>query len=106
MFRGDKHIAKVGVNGNDHYNCIGLLTHQENTDHNMNIETKKITCTDIPQFSPEHIRPHHKAPPREGKARNRKRKNAILTDTPEKDAIEDALRRRKQRKTNHHNDLK
>ena len=98
LFRGDIHIAKAGVNGNAHYNCIGLLTHQENTDHNMNIETQETTCTDIPQFSPEHIRPHPKAPPREGKARNRKRKTAILTDTPEKDAIEDALRRREQRK--------
>ena len=25
-FRGDIHIAKSGLNGNAHYNCIGLLT--------------------------------------------------------------------------------
>ena len=98
MFRGDIHIAKAGVNGNAYYICIGLLTHQENTDHNMNIETIETTCTDIQQFSPEHIRPHPKAPPREGKARSRKRRSAILTDTPEKDAIKDALRRREQSK--------
>ena len=41
MFRGDIHIAKAGVNGNDHYNCIDLLTHQENTDHNMNIAIQR-----------------------------------------------------------------
>ena len=54
----------------------------------MNIEIKETTCTDIPRFSPEHIsisiRPQPKAPPREGKARNRKRNIAILTDRPKK----------------------
>jgi len=47
---------------------------------------------------PEHIRPHPKAPPRKGKVGPRKRKTAILTDTPEREAIEKALRKREQKK--------
>ena len=79
----------------------GLLAHQENADRNMNIETKETTFTDIPQFSP-----HPKAPPREGKDRSRKRRSAILTDTPEKDAIKMPFVDANKVKTNHQNDLK
>ncbi|KAH3704689.1 hypothetical protein DPMN_079751 [Dreissena polymorpha] len=85
--RGDTHIAKDGVNGKAHYNCIGALNNHS-THCNINNEP-----SGMPYFSPEHVRPHPKAPPRKGKIGPRKRKTAILTDTPEKNAIEDALRK-------------
>lgn len=40
-------------------------------------------------FSPEHIRPYPKAPPRKSNAGRKKRKTVILTDTPEKNALEE-----------------
>ncbi|KAH3736339.1 hypothetical protein DPMN_042902 [Dreissena polymorpha] len=80
------------MNGNAHYNCIGALNNHI-THCDINNEPSVI-----PNLSPEHVRPHPKAPPRKGKIGPRKRKTAILTDTPEKNAIEDALRRREQRK--------
>ena len=42
-------------------------------------------------FSPEEVMPHPKAPPRKQNLRGRKRRHtAILTDSPEKDAIYDS----------------
>ncbi|KAL4239602.1 hypothetical protein ACF0H5_000411 [Mactra antiquata] len=93
VFRGDIHIAKNGLTGNAHYNCIGLLTNRNDIHNKRSKDTNEI-----PNFSPEHIRPHPKAPPRKDKVGPRKRKNAILTDTPEKEAIEEALRKREQKK--------
>ncbi|CAH1995144.1 unnamed protein product [Acanthoscelides obtectus] len=47
------------------------------------------------QFSPELVRPLPKAGPRKQQTRRKKRSCAILTDTPEKDALASQQRKRK-----------
>ena len=54
------------------------------------------TSSSHPNFSPETIRPFPKADPRQNTRKGRKkRKSAILTDTPEKLAIEEEFKNRK-----------
>ena len=50
-------------------------------------------------FSPEEVMPHPKAPPRKQNLRGRKRRHtAILTDSPERDAIYEEEKKREERK--------
>jgi hypothetical protein len=50
-------------------------------------------------FSPERLKPHPKAPPRSATTKGRKRrKTAILTDTPEKEMLQEEKRRRMEKK--------
>ena len=50
-------------------------------------------------FSPEALMPHPKAPPRKQNLRGRKRRHtAILTDSPERDAIYEEEKKREERK--------
>ena len=52
-----------------------------------------------PTFSPEVVESHPGAPPRAENTRGRrKRKSAVLTDTPEKNALRDEQRHRQSRK--------
>ncbi|XP_036149238.1 uncharacterized protein LOC118647803 [Monomorium pharaonis] len=53
----------------------------------------------VKDFSPEKIRPLPKAPPRKSSIRRRTRKSAILTDTPEKNALEEEYHEREKKKT-------
>ena len=50
-------------------------------------------------FSPEEVMPHPKAPPGKQNLRGRKRRHtAILTDSPERDAIYEEEKKREERK--------
>ena len=50
-------------------------------------------------FSPEEVMPHAKAPPRKQNLRGSKRRHtAILTDSPERDAIYEEEKKREERK--------
>ena len=52
-------------------------------------------------FSPEEVMPHPKAPPRKQNLRRRKRRHtAILTDSPDRDAIYEEEKKRKERRKN------
>lgn len=101
VFRGDIHLAKVGENGAAHYNCVGrcfgpICTNNIVNNGSINLTPGKENVNS--RFSPEDIRPHPKAPPRKGTVKSKKRRTAILTDTPEKNAIEEEFQKRQQRK--------
>jgi len=64
---------------------------------------QQVNDTEVQRFSPETIRPHPKAPPRKQAAnRQKKRKTAILTDTPEKNEIERQSHEKKSKCLKHH----
>jgi len=100
MFRGDIHIAQNGENGGSHYNCVGRCDGR--TVNAADIERtpgKESRENGKAQFSPEDVRPYPKAPPRKGTAKRKKRRTAILTDTPEKALIEEEFQKRSQSKS-------
>lgn len=49
----------------------------------------------VTDFSPQKIRPLPKAPPRKSSIRRRTRKSAILTDTPEKNSLQEEKKEKK-----------
>lgn len=71
---------------------INEMTHDDSVAGPSGIQNVK-------DFSPEKIRPLPKAPPRKSSIRRRTRKSAILTDTPEKNALEEEYQEREKKKT-------
>ena len=72
-----------------HYNAVVEKSSQQPL---TNVVTEEI-------FSPEEVMPHPKAPPRKQNLRGRKiRHTAILTDSPERDAIHEEEKKREERK--------
>ena len=72
-----------------HYNAVVEKSSQQPL---TNVVTEEI-------FSPEAVMPHPKAPPRKQNLRGRKRRHtAILTDSPERDAIYEEEKKREERK--------
>ena len=72
-----------------HYNVVVEKSLQQPL---TNVVTKEI-------FSPEEVMPHPKAPPIKQNLRGRKRRHtAILTDSPERDAIYEEEKKREERK--------
>ena len=68
-----------------HYNAVVEKSSQQPL---TNVVTEEI-------FSPEEVMPHPKAPPRKQNLRGRKRRHtAILTDSPEGDAIYEEEKKR------------
>lgn len=79
--KGEIHLALYGNGADAHYNWL----RRRETNQTEQIQTNSVDTT----FSPEVVRPHPKAPPRKSNGSNkRRRRTAILTDTPEKQAIE------------------
>lgn len=72
--------------------CCSFQLPQSSADNNAGDENTII-------FSPDLIRPLPKAPPRlVGRNKGRKRKTAVLTDTPEKDALAEEHANKKKKK--------
>ena len=72
-----------------HYNAVVEKSSQQPL---TNVVTEEI-------FSPEAVMPHPKAPPRKQNLRGRKRRHtAILTYSPERDAIYEEEKKREERK--------
>ena len=68
-----------------HYNAVVEKSSQQPS---TNVVTEEI-------FSPEEVMPHPKAPPRKQNLTGRKRRHtAILTDSPERDAIYEEEKKR------------
>ncbi|XP_068990461.1 uncharacterized protein [Neodiprion pinetum] len=66
----------------------------------------KKTVDNTVIFSPEAVRPLPKAPPRQGNSKRRIRKSAVLTDTPEKNALaEEQSKKRKKENENSQNKI-
>ena len=89
------------VNGKDLFNTAWLLSWL--THYNAVVEKSlqqpftNVVTEEI--FSPEEVMPHPKAPPRKQNLRGRKRRHtAILTDSPERDAIYEEEKKREERK--------
>ena len=79
------HDSGVG----SHYNAVVKKSSQQPL---TNMVTEEI-------FSPKEVMPHPKAPPRKQNLRGRKRRHtAILTDSPERDAIYEEEKKREGRK--------
>ena len=87
--RGKIFLTLHGSGVDSHYNAVvGKSSQQPLT----NVVTEEI-------FSPEEVMPHPKAPPRKQNLRGRKRRHtAILTDSPERDAICEEEKKREERK--------
>ena len=87
--RGKIFLTLHGSGVGSHYNAVvGKSSQQPLT----NVVTEEI-------FSPEEVMPHPKAPPRKQNLRGRKRRHtAILTDSPERDAIYGEEKKREERK--------
>jgi len=79
-------------------NGTGLAAHYNATVKDGYFDTPRRMSA---SFDPEEVRPFPKAPPRKTttKASSRKRKSAILTDTPEKRALEEEFQRRSKTKS-------
>ena len=94
VFRGDIYLVLTGSDGGAHYNGVRKLESTANSNNNIPHD-----LTDQPEevFSPEAIRPFPKAAPRKRTGGRKKRKSAILTDTPEKNAIEEEMKRKQMR---------
>ncbi|CAD6230309.1 GSCOCG00006748001-RA-CDS [Cotesia congregata] len=62
-------------------------------------QSSTMAVVSTPVFSPEVVRPYPKAGPRKmSRAGRRKRKSAVLTDTPEKNALEEEQSKKKVKK--------
>lgn len=78
------------------YNAVSMCTHAEgrNTDSSTSTKPEEVPVQMPKTFSPEHVRPFPKAPPRQQTNKGRKkRESAILTDTPEKNALEEEVKK-------------
>ena len=75
------HLVRVGQDAGSHYSALIQADQSERVDPDfVNL---------ILHFSPELVKPHPKvAPQKQRKNQTRKRKAAMLTDTPEKQALE------------------
>lgn len=94
---GFSHIALHGDGVGAPYNAVSMCTHApEGRNKNSSTSTKpEEVPVQMPKtFSPEHVRPFPKAPPRQQTNKGRKkRESAILTDTPEKNALEEEVKK-------------
>ena len=87
--RGTIFLTLHGSAVGSHYNAVVEKSSQQPL---TNVVTEEI-------FSPEEVMPHPKAPSRKQNLRGRKmRHTAILTDSPERDAIYEEEKRREERK--------
>ena len=87
--RGKIFLTLHGSGVGSHYSAAVEKSSQQPL---MNVVTEEI-------FSPEEVIPHPKAPPRKQNLRGRKRRHAaILTDSPERDAIYEEEQKREERK--------
>ena len=87
--RGKIFLTLHGSGVGSHYNAVVEKSSQQPL---TNVVTEEI-------FSPEEVMPHPKAPPRKQNLRGRKRRHtAILTDSPERDAIYEEEKKREERK--------
>ena len=87
--RGKIFLTLHGSGIGSHYNAVVEKSSQQQL---TNVVTEGI-------FSPEEVMPHPKAPPRKQNLRGRKRRHtAILTDSPERDAIYEEEKKREERK--------
>ena len=76
------HLVRVGQDAGSHYSAL-----IEAADQSERVDPAFVNLT--LHFSPELVKPHPKAAPqKQRKNQTRKRKAAILTDTPEKQALE------------------
>ena len=70
-----------------------VQSEEETTESIARTQLKEVLVQIPKTFTPEHIRPFPKAPARRQTTKGRKRlKRAILTDTPEKTALEEEFR--------------
>ena len=98
------HLSLNGQGACAHFNAVSK--HRE-SGASISVTSPSISKPDDvpnqtipPTFTPEHIRPLPKAPARQQSTRGRKkRKSAILTDTPEKTALEEEFRNSKSKKS-------
>ena len=98
------HLALNGEGAGAHYNAVSIRRESEEPAAVASPSTSKPeevqNQATPPTFTPEHIRPLPKAPPRQQSTRGRKkRKSAILTDTPEKTALEEEFKNSKSKKS-------
>ncbi len=88
--RGVIHLMLIGSDAGAHYNAV--------INHVPESEGDNIEISDVShQLSPASIRPFPKAPPRQKGTRKgrKKRKSAILTDTPKKNLLQEEQAKRK-----------
>ena len=87
--RGKIFLTLHGSGVGSHYNAVVETSSQQPI---TNVVTEEI-------FSSEEVMPHPKAPPRKQNLRGRKRRHtAILTDSPERDAIYEEEKKRKEKR--------
>ena len=87
--KGKIFLTLHGSGVGSHYNAVVEKSSQQPL---TNVVTEEI-------FSPEEAMPHPKAPPRKQNLRGRKRRHtAILTDSPERNAIYEEEKKREERK--------
>lgn len=91
------HIALHGDGVGAPYNAVSMCTHApegRNKDSSTSTKPEEVPAQMPKTFSPEHVRPFPKAPPRQQTNKGRKkRESAILTDTPEKNALEEEVKK-------------
>ena len=75
------HLVRVGQDAGSHYSALIQAADQS---ERVNPDFVNLTL----HFSPELVKPHPKAAPRKQRKNQTRRKAAILTDTPEKQALE------------------
>ena len=76
------HLVRVGQDAGSHYSALIQAADQS---ERVNPDFVNLTL----HFSPELVKPHPKAAPRkQRKNQTRRRKAAMLTDTPEKQTLE------------------
>lgn len=94
-FKGDIYLVLTGANGSAHYSAVKKVNSSQ-------ISSPLRNNKDGPLFSPERVRPFPKAAPRKTVTKRRKSKCAVLTNTPEKNALENEvnLKKSKQKKAN------
>ena len=88
VFNGDIHLALHGDGVNAHYNALRQIDIAAPTEAN----------TARPQFFPEVIRPHTKAPLQKPNKGRPSKKPTVITDTPKKSKIEEEINVRSQKK--------
>ena len=99
------YLVRTGENLSAHYSALvdqNQLEPQAMEDSNLVLqsptEVPLVKPDSLENFSPEIVKPHPKAPRRKDSAKGRKRrKTTILTDTPEKEALEQEKRNREAR---------
>ena len=84
IFRCDIYLVLSGTGGGAHYSGVRKIEAAADS----TIDTPNELRSKPEVFSPETLRPYPKAAPRKKTGGRKKRKSAILTDTPEKNAIE------------------